>query len=313
MDCADLLVAACILISIMAASILTDQLTKYYGQEKVAALDSLSISIEPGEVYGFLGANGAGKSTTIRLLLNFLHPTTGTALIMGLDSVKQSVEVKKHVGYLSGDVALFTKPTGNELLNYLGSLHAVTGSRKLLEQRFEADLDKPLGNLSKGNRQKIGIIQAFMHQPDVLILDEPTSGLDPLMQEAFYETVRECKQRGAAVLMSSHNLAEAQRICDRIGIIRHGTLVHEQTLNHDASLAATIFKVIFASPADLIRSKTAAGLKFLSKSDDHTALLQPTGEIKQALESLSHFNIRELTTRSLDLEDEFLEFYGDAV
>ncbi|MEO8105144.1 MAG: ABC transporter ATP-binding protein [Candidatus Saccharibacteria bacterium] len=296
----------------MATSILTDQLTKYYGHDKVAALKSLSISIEPGEVYGFLGANGAGKSTTIRLLLNFLHPTSGSAIIMGLDSVKQSVEVKKHVGYLSGDVELFTKPTGKELLDYLGSLHKVTGNRKALEKRFEADLDKPIGNLSKGNRQKIGLIQAFMHQPDVLILDEPTSGLDPLMQEAFYETVRESKQRGAAILMSSHNLAEAQRICDRIGIVRHGKLVHEQTLNHDATLAKTIFKVIFTDPAELQKSKSAKGLKFLSNSGAHTALLQPTGEIKQALESLSHFEIRELTTRSLDLEDDFLEFYGDA-
>lgn len=312
-DYGGLRVAACILISIMAASILTDRLTKYYGHEKVAALDSLSISIEPGEVYGFLGANGAGKSTTIRLLLNFLHPTTGSAIIMGLDSFKQSIEVKQHVGYLSGDVALFTKPTGNELLDYLGSLYKTTSNRKALEKRFEADLDKPLGNLSKGNRQKIGIIQAFMHQPDVLILDEPTTGLDPLMQEAFYETVRECRQRGAAVLMSSHNLVEAQRICDRIGIVRHGKLVHEQTLNHDTSLATTIFKVIFTGPADLQQSKTAKGLKFLSKSDDHTALLQPTGEIRQALESLSHFDIRELTTRSLDLEDEFLEFYGETL
>ena len=243
----------------MPASITTNQLTKYYSGSRVAALDSLTLEVAPGEVYGYLGANGAGKSTTIRLLMNFLQPSSGSAAIMGLDIVKDTVAVKSHVGYLAGDIALYNGATGRQLLDFLSSLQPAGDYRKILEERFHPDLDKPARELSKGNRQKLGIIQAFMHEPSVLILDEPTSGLDPLMQEAFYDTVQESKQRGAAILMSSHNLAEAQRICDRIGIIKGGKLVREQSIGHDTVLDATIFKVRFAVPADLTKAKSAAG------------------------------------------------------
>ena len=295
----------------MAASITTNHLTKYYGKEKTPALTKLTLQIQPGEVYGFLGANGAGKSTTIRLLLNFLQPSSGSAQIMGLDVVHDAVAVKKHIGYLAGDVAIYQKPTGRQVLNYLSSLQKATDYRLVLEKRFKADLDKPVSTLSKGNRQKIGIIQAFMHQPDVLILDEPTSGLDPLMQEAFYHTVLESKQRGAAILMSSHNLVEAQRICDRIGIIKHGRLIQEQIISEDTELGTIVFKVTFAQPSDLNHCKTAHGLAFVSQTDEHTALFKPTGSIAKALTALGRFEILELSTQALDLEDEFLEFYGD--
>lgn len=149
----------------MAASISTDKLTKQYAGSTVAALDGLSLQVQPGEVYGFLGANGAGKSTTMRLLMNFLQPTGGSAQIMGLDCVRQTVVAKKHVGYLAGDVALYQKATGRELLNYLSNLQSTPdiAYRQRLEKRFEAELDKPIQTLSKGNRQKIGILQAFMH------------------------------------------------------------------------------------------------------------------------------------------------------
>ena len=295
----------------MTASIITDGLTKYYGNEPVAALDQLSLHIQPGEIYGFLGANGAGKSTTIRLLLNFLQPSSGTAMIMGLDSVKDTVAIKKQIGYLAGDVSLYLKPTGRQILDFLSSLQKAEAYRHDLEKRFKVDLDKPIGTLSKGNRQKIGIVQAFMHQPAVLILDEPTAGLDPLMQEAFYETVLESKQRGAAVLMSSHNLAEAQRICDRIGIIKHGKLIHEQSMSQDNTLDTVIFKVVFAKSFELTQSKTAPGLKFVSQTDSHSALLKPISTIAAALKALSQYDIQELSTQTLDLEDEFLEFYGE--
>ncbi len=297
----------------MTPSINIDRLTKYYGKEKVAALDELSIRIQQGEIYGFLGANGAGKSTTIRLLLNFLQPSSGSAQIMGLDTVNDSLSVKKQVGYLAGDISLYPKPTGRELLDYLSRLQAAKSYRATLEKRFKADLDKPIGSLSKGNRQKIGIIQAFMHQPDVLILDEPTSGLDPLMQEAFYETVLESKKMGAAVLMSSHNMAEAERVCDRIGIIKHGKLIHEQSISEDTSLGTIVFKVTFAKPTDLDKSKTAPGLKFVSRTDSHSAVFKPSESIAASLKALSHFDIQELSTQALDLEDEFLEFYEDNV
>ena len=297
----------------MAASILIDRLTKYYGNEKIAALDQLSLAVQPGEIYGFLGANGAGKSTAIRLLMNFLQPSSGSATILGLDVVDQSIASRQHIGYLPGDVALHSKPTGRELLDFLSDLQGATAYRQTLEKRFQADLHKPIGTLSKGNRQKIGIIQAFMHEPTVLILDEPTSGLDPLMQEAFYQTVLESKQRGAAILMSSHNLAEAQRICDRIGIIKHGQLILEQSMGQENTLGAIIFKVVFASPTALIQSQTAKGLKLVTQINDHTALFKPTTTIAAALAALGQYDITELSTQQVDLEDEFLEFYGDSV
>ncbi|MDB5175978.1 MAG: transporter ATP-binding protein [Candidatus Saccharibacteria bacterium] len=299
--------------SIMAASIITNKLTKQYGSSASRALSELSLEIQPGEVYGFLGANGAGKSTTIRLLLNFLQPTSGSATILGLDSVGDSQAVKKHIGYLAGDIALYKKPTGKELLDFMSSLQPSTGTasyRKVLEKRFQADLAKPIGTLSKGNRQKIGIIQAFMHQPRVLILDEPTSGLDPLMQEAFYQTVAESKQQGAAILMSSHSFAEAEKTCDRIGIIRQGRLVLEQKISAESSLDTVIFRVTFVKSASLTDSKSASGLTFVSQTDSHSGLYKPSGSIGEALKALSRYDISELSTQKLDLEDEFLEYYG---
>lgn len=299
----------------MAASIVADDLTKYYGHSTVPALDKLSFKIKPGEIYGYLGANGAGKSTTIRLLLNFLQPSSGSARIADLDVVRDAVMVKKHVGYLAGDVALYSKATGRQLLDYLAALQGTIDSdyRRTLEKRFEVELDKPIASLSKGNRQKIGILQALMHRPDVLILDEPTSGLDPLMQEAFYDSMREARSRGAAVLMSSHNLTEAGALCDRVGIIKHGRLIREQTIGSEMELGKTTFRVTLATPQALERLKHARHVSFISQQGGNTALVQARGTIGEALGDLSQFDIRNLVTEQLSLEDEFLEFYGDDV
>lgn len=295
-----------------AATIVARKLTKYYGHDQVAALSDLDLQISAGEVYGYLGANGAGKSTTIRLLMNFLHPSSGSAAICGLDSVRDSVAIKQRVGYLAGDVALYPKVTGRELLDYLGALHGHVDReyRRTLEQQFEADTAQPIGSLSKGNRQKIGILQAFMHRPDVLILDEPTSGLDPLMQEAFYTTVREARDRGAAVLMSSHNLAEAQGLCDRIGIIKHGKLIHEQPISTDTTLSRTTFRVVLERPADVAALKKSAQLHVVSV-DGPSVVVQPSDAIAPALAALGKHPVRSIVTEQLTLEDEFLDFYGD--
>ena len=293
----------------MTASIKTSQLSKFYAGSKSPALDSLSIEIQAGEVYGYLGANGAGKTTTLRLLMGFLLPSSGSAQVMGQGIRQDSVAIKQDIGYLSGDIALYERATGQELLDFLSHFQTVGSYRQKLEKRFNAELDKPIGTLSKGNRQKLGIIQAFMHQPSVLILDEPTSGLDPLMQEAFYDTVMESKKRGAAVLMSSHNLAEAQRICDRVGIIKHGKLIQEQSIEALNNLKSVLFRVVFAKPVD---GKSLSALKLITQENSRTALLQPTGSIEAALKSLSSHKITELSTKHVDLEDEFLEFYGDS-
>lgn len=288
------------------------KLSKRYGHSEVYALKDLSLQVKSGEIYGYLGPNGAGKSTTIRTLLNFIQPSGGTATILGKDIIRDSVEIKRHIGYLAGDVALYQKTTGRELLDYLFKLQGASdvAFRRKLEKRFQADLNKPIGSLSKGNRQKIGILQAFMHQPEILILDEPSSGLDPLMQEAFYETVREARQHGAAILMSSHNLAEAQRVCDRVGIIKSGKLIREQTLSDSTDLGKPVFRIALAHGADLAKLKQAPHLKFLSQEGD-TVLVQAGDSLSKALKALSEFDIREFTTQQINLEDEFIEFYGD--
>jgi len=298
----------------MNAVIDCQKLSKRYRGTDFFALKDLDLKVEAGEVYGFIGPNGAGKSTAIRTLMNFIQPTEGTATILGKDIVNDSVELKRHVGYLSGDVALYKKTTGRELLDYLFKLQGATDPayRHKLEKRFHADLDKPTGSLSKGNRQKIGILQAFMHQPEVLILDEPTSGLDPLMQEAFYDTMSEARRRGAALLISSHNLAEAQRISDRVGIIKQGRLIHEQAISGNTGLGKPVFRLVLGSIGEVAKLKKAPHLKFLSKEGDVTVLVQATGKLPSALQSIAGFDVRELTTQQLNLEDEFLEFYGSA-
>lgn len=296
----------------MGVSIHIKDLTKIYAGSSNPALDKLSLHVSAGEVYGFLGANGAGKSTTIRLLLNFIQPTGGSASIMSKDVVRDMVEVKKHVGYLAGDVALWPRVTGNEMFTYLMKLHSQVKTDYLQEliQRFEAEPEKRIDQLSKGNRQKIGVIQALMHEPDVLILDEPTSGLDPLMQEVFYATIREASARGVAVFVSSHNLAEAQRMCDRVGIIKHGRLIHEQSVKNDENLAGTTFRAVLAHPKDADKLRANRALKFISH-EGHTVVVQPKKTIAEALAVLSTCSITALTTEQLNLEDEFLEYYGD--
>lgn len=295
----------------MAVSISTNNLTKVYPGSILPALDKLNLKVMAGEVYGFLGANGAGKSTAIRLLMNFIQPTSGTGSIMGNDIVRGSVAAKQHVGYLAGDVALWPKVTGNEVFRYLSKLQSRHDTAYLqnLVERFEAQPNKRIDALSKGNRQKIGIIQALMHKPDVLILDEPTSGLDPLMQEVFYDTIREASARGTAVFVSSHNLAEAQRMCDRVGIIKNGKLIREQSIKTDTSLGAPVFRITMTTPAEAKRLHTDKTIKVLSR-DGAVVIVQPLGPVPAALGVLSHFDIQSFATEQLTLEDEFMEYYS---
>lgn len=296
----------------MPAAITLSHITKQYPGTAKPSVKDLSIAVSAGEVYGFLGSNGAGKSTTIRMLLNFLQPTSGTASILGKDSVKDSVELKKHMGYLAGDVALYNNVTGAQFLDYIGRLQGLkdTTYLKTLTKRFEAELSKKIGDLSKGNRQKIGILQAAMHQPDVLILDEPTSGLDPLMQERFYETIAEAKARGAAVFLSSHSLDEVEHICDRVGIIRHGVLVREGTLAEVAGgKQQPTFVVTLAKQPPAALTKSAA-LKVIDIAGN-TITVQPKKDLASLLAVLSKYEVVNLQSQQAELETEFMNFYQD--
>jgi ABC-2 type transport system ATP-binding protein len=285
-------------------------LTKRYLGTDVDALTDLDIQVNSGEVYGFLGPNGAGKSTAIRTLLNFIQPTRGTATILGLDIVKDSVTVKRHVGYLAGEVELYPRMTGRQFLNYMTALQPLKhqGYLKHLVEQFSAELHKPIETLSKGNRQKIGLLQAFMHEPEVLILDEPTSGLDPLMQAVFYETVEAAKKRGAAIFLSSHDLSEVHKMCDRIGFIRSGRLVAEKTLADLQASAAHSFDITFDNkpPMEKLRKLSDTHLHQLT---ERTVTIDIKGNLQPLFEILAASKVQALDKHEVNLEDEFMQLY----
>jgi ABC-2 type transport system ATP-binding protein len=292
------------------APLLLDNLSKRYAGTKTYALQNLSLHVDAGEVYGFLGANGAGKSTAIRTLLNFIQPSGGTATIMGKDIVQDSVAIKQHVGYLAGDVALYDKMTGKQFLNYMAELQPPKHREYAAElaHRFQAQLNKPIPELSKGNRQKIGLIQAFMHEPEVIILDEPTSGLDPLMQEEFFKLVNESRTRGAAIFVSSHNFAEVQRMCTKVGFIREGKLVSEQTLADLATRASHTFTLTFADKAPLAELKKVSQIT-VKAHDEHDITVSVTGELSPLFALLGRHHVTRLHQQEVNLEEEFIKFY----
>jgi ABC-2 type transport system ATP-binding protein len=293
-----------------APAIDCQKLSKRYGHSPVYALKDLTLQVRAGEVYGFLGPNGAGKSTAIRTLLNFIQPSGGHAQILGLDIVKDSVSIKANLGYLAGEVALYPRLTGRQFLDYMSALQPVKSPSYLKEliKSFDAQLDKPIEDLSKGNRQKLGVIQAFMHQPEVLILDEPTSGLDPLMQAVFYELVEDARQRGAAVFLSSHDLAEVRKMCDRIGFIKEGRLVAEKSIAELQDSAAHNFEISFRDTVPMDELKALKGIS-VTEITDKVVNLQIKGQLTPLFKVLAQHAVLSLDKHEIDLEEEFLSLY----
>lgn len=299
------------MINLMGHAIVINRLSKKYRGADKFSLENLSLHVDAGEVYGFLGPNGAGKSTTIRTLMNFISPTSGDASILGYDIVKGSVAIKREIGYLAGDGTVYSKMTGHQFLEYLGELQPQTNNlyKQELTRRLQADLDRPLGELSRGNRQKISIVQAFMHQPKVMILDEPSSGLDPLMQEVFYKLIAEGKARGAAIFISSHILTEVQKVCDRVGIIRDGALVAERSIAEMAKEAAQTFDILFKDEAPLSKIKKMSGIQKLVVNNPHSVTLHVRGELSPLFALLAQHTVTKIDTRELDLEEAFMHYY----
>ena len=226
----------------------TEDLTKYYG--KVRGIEALNLQVQEGEVFGFLGPNGAGKTTTIRLALDSIRPTNGTIQVLGLDAGQYSREIHRRIGYMPGELALYDSLAGGELLRYFGNLRGGVDWRFVeeLSDRLECDLRRPIRSLSTGNKQKVGLIQALMHRPELLVLDEPTSGLDPLMQQELYRLMAEVTAEGRTVFLSSHILPEAERVCDRVGIIRQGQMVMVERVETLKARALRHLELHFASP-----------------------------------------------------------------
>ena len=293
------------------AVIETERLTKYYGEHR--GVEDVTIDVREGEVFGLLGPNGAGKTTVIRTLLDFLHPTRGSARVFGLDSRRESVAIRARLGNLPGDFGYGKLATGREALSLLARLRGVAdlGHAESLARRFRADLDRPLGQLSRGNRQKIGLILAAFHRPELLILDEPTSGLDPLMQEEFLSLVQEERDRGGAVLLSSHELDEVERVCERVAIIRAGGLVAVESVPDLLGKAPRRVSVVFSGSAALPDLKRLPGVSDVSV-DGRRVSFRLTGEVDPVLKELASHPVADLEVARPTLEEIFLTYYEGA-
>jgi ABC-2 type transport system ATP-binding protein len=292
-------------------AIRTEGLTKAYGS--LRALDSVDLEIRSGEVFGYIGPNGSGKSTTIRLLLDLLRPTSGRAEILGMDVRRNGIAVRRRLGYLAGELALWEQLTGRQALSDLARLrggvdHAYVAQ---LGERFGLPLDKPIRELSKGNKQKVGLIQAFMHRPDVLILDEPTSGLDPLLQRAFHELVGEVAAEGATVLMSSHVLSELEHVADRVGMIREGKLLAVERIEDLKRTAPHKVAVTFAAP---VSAEELSGVPGVDAVDARGRLARFTvhGAMDPMIKAIAKHEVVTLTAVEPDLEDLFIDRYEAA-
>jgi ABC-2 type transport system ATP-binding protein len=295
----------------MAFAIEAAGLTKLYG--RTPGIVDLDLAVEVGEVFGFLGPNGAGKSTTIRTLLDFLHPTTGTARVLGLDTHRDSLAIRRRVGYLPADLALYPEMTGREMLQFFGALRGANldKSAEALAERFGLDLDRRNGDYSSGNRQKVGIVQAFMGDPELLILDEPTSGLDPLVQQEFYLLVDEVRSQGRTVFLSSHVLPEVERLADRVGIVRRSRLVAVETVESIKAKALRRIEIRFAEAVDAALFAALPGVqRSIGTPDGRGVTIDVAGTVEQVLRVASAHPIEDLRARDRDLEEIFLAYYA---
>jgi ABC-2 type transport system ATP-binding protein len=290
------------------ATIETLGLTKRYGRNR--GIEELTMSVEAGEVFGFLGPNGAGKTTTIRTLLGLLHPTAGTAQVFGLDIRTESVAIRARLGNLPGDFGFGLHTTGREALSLLARLRGVDSLEHAedLTQRFGADMGRRLGQLSRGNRQKVGLILALFHRPELLILDEPTSGLDPLMQEELLALIAEERERGATVLLSSHELDEVERVCDRVGIIREGRLVAVERVSDLIGRMAHRVSAEFAGHPDIAALRGCPGVAEVEVRGAHVSFTV-SGSLDPVVKALSRSTVVNLEVTEPRLEEIFLTYY----
>jgi ABC-2 type transport system ATP-binding protein len=293
-------------------AIVTEGLTKHYGSVK--ALVDLDLTVHRGEVFGFLGPNGAGKTTMIRTILDEIRPTAGRAWIMGMDTHRQSVDIRHGLGYLPSDFAAYPTMTGRDLISYFARLRGGVDWSYVatLAERLQSDLDRKLGDLSSGNRQKIGLIQALMNRPDVLIMDEPSAGLDPIMQRELQTMMREVAAEGRTVFLSSHALGEVQRVADRVGIIRAGHLVALETVADLRAKALRSIEFTFEQRPRADMFDGVPGVRDVTASNRHL-LVSFDGTVKTLLAALDDDNpLLDISTEDADLEEIFLTYYvGD--
>jgi ABC-2 type transport system ATP-binding protein len=286
----------------------TSDLTKTYGA--LMAVDRVSLSVWRGEVYGFLGPNGAGKTTTIRLLLDLIRPTQGRATVLGLDPRRDGVALRRRVGYLAGDFVVDGRQTGRELLTFLGNLRGGVPRARIdeLAGRLDLDLGRKVKTLSRGNRQKLGVVQAFMHAPELLVLDEPTSGLDPFLQQEFVAMVREASHAGRTVFMSSHVLGEVQQTAQRVGIVRQGRLVTVERVETLRERAVRKVEIHFDAPVPAAEFAALPGVSDL-RVDGAVLRCRLAGRADALVKAAGRHTVVDLLSEEPDLEELFFDYY----
>lgn len=288
------------------------QLTKRYPGKKAPALDNLNLTVKRGEIFGYLGPNGAGKSTTIRLMLDLIRPTAGTIRVLDLNAQKESLNVRRLVGNLPGELRLWGHLTGRQTLQYLASLRPgcdMTYAYALAE-RLQLDLDIRAANYSTGNKRKVGIIQAMMHRPPLLILDEPTTGLDPLMRHVFNDLLREARAAGQTVFLSSHVLPEVQAVCDRVGIIRAGTLRMVEEMHHLQNNVARIVTLVTKDRIPTGLWTDMIEVKRVENGEGYVRL-HVNGSLDGVVKQAAHYTIDDLRVEFSGLEQIFMEYFDD--
>jgi ABC-2 type transport system ATP-binding protein len=297
---------------VAAPAIETHGLSKTYGED-VRALAGLDLTVETGEVFGYLGPNGAGKSTTIRILLDLIRPTEGSASLLGLDSRRQGVQARRQLGYLPGDLRLYDRLTAREQLDSLARLRGDVDAtlRDQLCERFGVVLDRQIRQLSKGNRQKIGVVQAFMSRPQLVILDEPTSGLDPLLQAEFRDLLRETAADGRTVFLSSHSLDEVQHVAHRIGIIRSGRLVDVDSVERLRERALRHVTIAFGEQVDPGAFDRLENVRLEGSDARSVRLSAPEPALDAIVKEAARHQVVDLVSEPADLEEIFLEFYEE--
>lgn len=287
-------------------------LSKHYPRAPRPALSDLSLSVERGEVFGYLGPNGAGKSTTIRTMLDLIRPTSGTVRLLGYDAQRDSVQVKHFIGNLPGELRLWDHLNGRQILQYLASLrpHVDLNHAYGMAERLRLDLNLKAGNYSTGNKRKLGIIQAMMHHPQLLILDEPTTGLDPLVRQTFHDMILEAREGGATVFLSSHVLSEVQASCDRVAILRDGKLQAVQSID---SIRRSRFRIVTLYSSDLLQPEiwqAVPGVQEVTVSGGQLRL-HVSGALDAVIKQAATLTIDDITIEEPRLETLFMTYYGD--
>jgi len=288
----------------------TEGLSKNYGRR--LGISDVDMEVFAGEIFGYLGPNGAGKTTTIRIMMDFISADSGKVEIFGRNAHQHGAEVRRRMGFLPGELNLYENLSGRELLLYFCHLRG-NGQWPFIEElasRFQCSLSQPIHTLSHGNKRKIGLIQAFMHKPDLIILDEPTNGLDPIMQHEFYRLLGEAKAAGQTIFFSSHNLPEVERVCDRVGIIRAGKMVATERVSALKTRTMRNVEIHFGEDIGAETFSAIENLRILSL-DKRRLKCQIKGELDQLLKAAARFKINDFISREPDLEEIFLAYYGD--